>query len=1017
MQSERGSLWKKWDLHVHTPDSLVQYYGANNADTWERFIRELESLPEDIKVLGINDYIFISGYRKLIDAQKAGRLKNIELLLPVIELRLNKFGGTNSELSRVNYHIIFNDRVDTDTIQSQFINSLTTKFELTPRYYHIQDVWKATPTQESLEELGRMIIESVPADERKHFGSPLSEGFNNLNFDINHLNGILDKSCFKDKFLTGIGKTEWWNIKWNDHSIADKKTIINEVDFVFTAASSVDEYYKSFSNLQNSKVNCHLLDCSDSHRFSESQDKDRLGRCATWIKGDTSFLGLQFALREFADRVFVGDKPEIISRVKSNGSLYIDKLTIKKKPESTLHETWFDNSLEFSHGLVAIIGNRGSGKSALSETIGLCGNTWHDGEFSFLNERKFKKRSDNKAKEFIAGIMWANNLKFERYLSDQTNHDSPELVQFIPQNFLEQICNEVPVGEDNDFSKELKRVIFSHIDIADRLGQTNLDDLINSVTGSTQEAIQLIQNEINAINNEVIGFENQLTESYRFSLEKQLSIRWQQLKDLRNIRPAIVQPIADSPEMQELTLAIESINQQIFDTSAEIQEKSNELAMLNIQLNQLARFEESISSLERQFSTSQTQYKQILATIGLDFDEIVKIIILKTPITDKRNEITNRISGLSSELDTTNLESLHGIISFLQSVKTTLQTKLDEPQKVYQDSLRDLEQWKQKRRELIGDKNTPDTVIFLRAKIREIETIPNHLQVANDKRRSKSREVYQLLKKLVTEYQRFYQGVQDFIDKQVAAKEIKLNLSVMLVQNNFDVTFLDYFNRRFASSFSPISEGDKLVRDTVTACDFDSETSVLQFIEKIDKYMHFNVNYDPLIAVDVDSLLRRGKTKLEVYNYLFGISYIKPKYILKFGSKQLYELSPGEKGTILLIFYLLVDKNEKPLIIDQPEDNLDNQTVTKILVNCIKQTKRRRQIFIVTHNPNLAVVCDADQIISCAIDKEKNNTVSYSCGSIENPKINPNVVDILEGTKPAFNIRGGKYFEDELLRR
>ena len=74
---------------------------------------------------------------------------------------------------------------------------------------------------------------------------------------------------------------------------------------------------------------------------------------------------------------------------------------------------------------------------------------------------------------------------------------------------------------------------------------------------------------------------------------------------------------------------------------------------------------------------------------------------------------------------------------------------------------------------------------------------------------------------------------------------------------------------------------------------------------------------------------------------------------------------------MLLIFYLLVDNDDIPLIIDQPEENLDNQTVYKLLVPSIKEAKNRRQIIIVTHNPNLAVVCDAEQIIHASIDKVK----------------------------------------------
>lgn len=94
---------------------------------------------------------------------------------------------------------------------------------------------------------------------------------------------------------------------------------------------------------------------------------------------------------------------------------------------------------------------------------------------------------------------------------------------------------------------------------------------------------------------------------------------------------------------------------------------------------------------------------------------------------------------------------------------------------------------------------------------------------------------------------------------------------------------------------------------------------------------------------------------------------------------------------------------------DQPEENLDNQSVYELLVKYIKKAKKRRQIIIVTHNPNLAVVCDAEQIIYAKIDKTNKNAVSYKSGSIENPEINKKIVDVLEGTMPAFSNREAKY--------
>ncbi|MEI6478708.1 MAG: ABC transporter ATP-binding protein, partial [bacterium] len=98
-----------------------------------------------------------------------------------------------------------------------------------------------------------------------------------------------------------------------------------------------------------------------------------------------------------------------------------------------------------------------------------------------------------------------------------------------------------------------------------------------------------------------------------------------------------------------------------------------------------------------------------------------------------------------------------------------------------------------------------------------------------------------------------------------------------------------------------------------------------------------------------------------------------------------------------------------PLIIDQPEDNLDNQSVFNVLTHFIRSAKKKRQIIVVTHNPNLAIGADAEQIIYVNLDKKDKCRFIYETGSIENPIINRHVVDILEGTMPAFDKRRLKY--------
>lgn len=111
----------------------------------------------------------------------------------------------------------------------------------------------------------------------------------------------------------------------------------------------------------------------------------------------------------------------------------------------------------------------------------------------------------------------------------------------------------------------------------------------------------------------------------------------------------------------------------------------------------------------------------------------------------------------------------------------------------------------------------------------------------------------------------------------------------------------------------------------------------------------------------------------------------------------------------MLIFYLLVDKGKTPIILDQPEENLDNETVFRLLVPVLSEAKKQRQIIMVTHNPNLAVVCDAEQIIHARFDRALDSTIRYESGAIESTGLNEAVVTILEGTKPAFENRYGKY--------
>lgn len=111
--------------------------------------------------------------------------------------------------------------------------------------------------------------------------------------------------------------------------------------------------------------------------------------------------------------------------------------------------------------------------------------------------------------------------------------------------------------------------------------------------------------------------------------------------------------------------------------------------------------------------------------------------------------------------------------------------------------------------------------------------------------------------------------------------------------------------------------------------------------------------------------------------------------------------SPGQKTAALLAF--LLSYGDEPLILDQPEDDLDNNLIYELIVSQLRATKRRRQIIIVTHNANIVVNGDAENLI--VMDIERGQSKAVAQGSLQEAKIRDQVCTVMEGGKEAFDQR------------
>jgi len=1021
MNDPRGSIWRKWDLHVHTPCSLQHAYkGTTGEEVWEGFLTDLENLPDEFKVLGINDYIFLDGYKRILEDKHKGRLKNIELILPVIELRLDKFGGTNSSLSRVNWHVIFSNEISPDIIEAQFINHLTTEYQLMPKYGNMGIKWEGLITKDSLIELGNKIIMSVPEKEKRRFLAPLYEGFNGLNISLDKVNEAISKDYFNDKHLTAVGKTEWYDIKWNDQSIADKKHIINSADMVFISSESIADFEKARRSLEVGRVNSLLLDCSDAHANSNSAHKDRIGNSLTWIKADMTFEGLKQVLYEPDERIFVGDEPEIFKRVRDHKTRYISRVSFNKEAGSPLKELWFEKcgTISLNPQLVAIIGNKGSGKSALSDTIGLLGNTKQQFHFSFLRKEKFCDPKDNKAEQFSAGLEWADGFEQKLPLSAQVKTDTEiEMVAYKPQNYLERICSDEVEGKE--FNEELRAVIFSHVEHAERLGCASLEELITAKTNEKKAAIEIIKKAIDSLNVDIIKLERMLHPNYKKELENKLKLK--EAERLGIEKPLEVKkPDATDPTRRA---EIEKINSSMVIKQSEIEGHTASIGKLRTEKTNLAKSINDIGTLlqklvnfQQQFDTFHAECDSLCSRLGVDFEKIAKLELNTVDIEAIKTSALARLPEVNEELSEDNKKGPVWRLNQAKAELEKLKAALDQDNKNYQQYLNEVEEWKRKCAAIEGNENDPEegTIRHYKSTLKRIdESIPNELEGLKAKRSEKIREIYNKLDELKEDYELLYASVKEFMKSAPFSEPDRflLDFNVSIQCKDFSRRFFNYVAQNKKGSFYGAEEGKARLRSMLDVADFNTYEGLRMFLEALQNSLIKDEREDSKGEKRyVVEQLRQETEMIDLYDYLYRLEYLVPEYNLQWSGKTLHQLSPGERGLVLLIFYLFIDTKDIPLVIDQPEENLDNESIYKVLVPCIKEAKKRRQIIIVTHNPNLAVVCDAEQVIYSEIDKQNGNRITYTCGAIENPTINKKLIDVLEGTRPAFNNRDDKYY-------
>ncbi len=1036
-QHPRGSEWRKWDLHLHAPGTKQndQFEATGGGDAWDEYCGRLHD--SDVQAFGITDYFSADTYFATRNKYKERYPHSTKVFFPNIELRTNDV--VNKEQEEVNIHLLFNPfRPDHAYKIRSFLDSLKTN---------------------KTDNVGRHVKATELNYENDYAAATTTRAF---------IQGALEDTYGKGADLLDcvLIVTAANNDGIRAERGKKRKLLITDEldkfsDAFFGNAGNV-EYFLNKDRAEDKGEHTEpkpVLSGCDAHSFADLDEKlgqvvsdtaDGIVHEPTWIKADLTFEGLKQIIFEPANRVFIGAEPDIERRIRENKTRYIESLHINcvEGYRQDQHGAWFcDEKIVLGKELVAIIGNKGSGKSAVTDIIGLLGNSHNQTSkglsgakseelFSFLNKEKFLKGGC--AKHFQGVLNWYEGEPDRKLLDAQVATHLPEKVEYLPQKYLERICANIA---DDEFRATLNEVIFRYVKPQDQHGKENLDDLIQYRTQQAREDIAQKKQELRRANANVVAVEKKLTEDYRKELEEKIRLKNEDLEAHAKAKPEEKQnPEASAGTPTTESAQVDSLSQRIAALANQITQLETERVTVNASVEELKQVRQAIEREAGALRGLEAKYRDTLGAAGLSFGQIVTLTLdysaLDAVIAQKEQRLREIEALLLTEDDIAAMGGPHEAAAqtardaacaaslvcqkvVLEGKKAEIVERLGKPAREYQQYLKELKLWEDREKELRGDDQNPsvETLKGLEKELGNVSTdYPEQLRAAYAERERISKEVFSKKRSLT----QFYNAVKQSIDGEIAKcrehlgeYDISIDAGLRFNPSFFD-EFLKFINQGARGSFHGQEDGRAVLHGlTDIVNDWEQEQQVFAALAAIVEALHTDRREGvspPNATRDMFKQMKGQRTVQELYDYLFGFDYLDTKYDLKVDGKDLSELSPGERGGLLLIFYLMLDRQDIPLVIDQPEDNLDNKSVYEILVTFIKQAKRRRQIILVTHNPNLAVVADAEQIIHVSIDKKDGkHDFDFFSGAIEDARINKAVVDILEGTMPAFDNRRLKY--------
>lgn len=681
-----------------------------------------------------------------------------------------------------------------------------------------------------------------------------------------------------------------------------------------------------------------------------------IGSRFTYIKMDEtpSLEGLRQAfllpshriVNDFVDATSTTDKPEF----------WIKSITITN---TTLTGT-VPFKIGFNPQLNTIIGGRGSGKSSILRFIrGIFNRTSNLENFADLvkEHNSFYKTNEVRGTESI-GVF---------------NDESTIVVEFVRKDFLYRV-------KASDINSSVNQTIEIHKLIEGVWVEIEDEEFLNFLEFEqySQKQIFEISKDPNALLDRIdLNVEeiSQLKDKREVAKENFLK----SCSTIRTHQVSLKSRLKLITDIDDLKKKLETLDK------AGIKELMTEKKAFAGEEKLLNDYKEQIQELVNQLDALKTEF-DIVKPDEISFSE------------SNREELKTILSEIKEVLSTKATE-YEELITSLSQIKTDLETKLTSSQwkQAYTAAITNYDV---KKAEL--EAQGVDNIDQYEAISKEIENKEEEL-VALDV--IKANEVLEVAERAKFQDE-FVQICKDitikrklFIDANVADDKIRVKISPFRNQTNFELQVRKIIGKdtSFEEDFKKLKElcFQGVVEDRIK--DVKAEFRKNYFDDNAEVVGGFFKNA-------VKGITDAGMDELELFmpEDEVVVEY-KPENANTF--KSLSTASAGQRTTAILTF--LLSFGTIPLLLDQPEDDLDNRLVYDLIVDRLKVAKGSRQIIVVTHNANIPVNGDAEYIIS--MDSESQFTSVLHSGTVEREEIKKEICDVMEGSEKAFKMRSDRY--------